>query len=662
MSDSPLVFALLLSPDGIIRDASDAFFGWANVLPEQVLGRNIADVKRLPSCDLLAKVDTPVAAGTSYDTVCRGTDFRIEIQSGKTDIILTAVNISEEKRLSQYVNKYISKDIGDLSEDERSTFAIPERRYMSVSFTDLRGFTAMSEKMKPEEVRETINAYLEAVMKAVEENKGTIDKIVGDEVMALYGAPRHYKDHALRAVKTALDQVKNLRALQEEYRKQGKVMPSCGIGVNTGEMVVGNIGSEARMNYTVLGSSVNLAARLCGAAQGGQVICTQATLKEILDALPDGWKKSEENPQPQPFPLNEGEGSAPPFPSETCAIGAAGGKAATGGKVAGGLGVPLTGKTEGVFELPEELRGVVVSIGPEDAPVYQFRYLYSVKVKGVDEPLPVIEAVSVADEARMKFSAKDILSNRKMDAGAEKVFGKYRLIERIGKGGMAEVWKARDMFGNDVAVKMLLAGESATAEQAIRFMRESEVMKSLDHPGICRIIEFGQYENISFIAMEYVNGASLGEILSSGVLRQGSGTSADTVAGLVESVVVGKHSPLPPTPSPLSQGSERGEGEQKHSIPITHALKIFTDVLDAVQYAHEHGIIHRDLKPGNIMLRRSGDAVVMDFGLARFGMNEGDITQSTDVVGTIDFMAPEQAEASKKADERSDIFSLGAVL
>ncbi|MEK6794696.1 MAG: protein kinase, partial [Spirochaetota bacterium] len=651
---------LHVSREGFVDYCNNAFIKFVGIPKEQVIGAAFESIVRLPGGEIFKNVELPGPKEKKQfsGTNSAGRTFEIKAVGvgGGADITMTEK--TELEQLRAYVGRYILKGMDDLTDDEKSTFAIPERRFMSVSFTDLRGFTAMSEKMRPEEVRETINAYLEAVMKAVEDNNGTIDKIVGDEVMALFGAPRHYKDHALRAVKTALDQKMNLRKLQEEYRRQGKVMPECGIGVNTGEMVVGNIGSETRMNYTVLGSSVNIAARLCGAAQSGQVICTPATLKEILENLPEGWESKKENPQPQPFPLKEGEGSAPPFPLQR-------------GKGAGGLGVPLHGKTEGIFELPEELRGVVVSVGPKDNPLYKFTYLYSIKVKGVDEPLPVIEVSGIEDEKALAFTAGDlsktILSDATDTGEKEKVFGRYRLFGLLGKGGMAQVYRARDNFGNDVAVKMLLAGEGATPEQLLRFMREAEVMKMLDHRNLCRVMDVGQYEGISYIAMELLPGVTLGDLMSASGVSTKDNTINELVSIAEAGVAAKRHSPPPPPPAPppLSQGSERGGGvsvKAVHGLSESHALALFDGVLAGVACAHEKGIIHRDLKPGNVMIKRNGDPVVMDFGLARFEQSEGDLTVTQQVVGTIDFMAPEQATLSKKADERSDIFSLGAIL
>jgi hypothetical protein len=290
-------------------------------------------------------------------------------------------------------------------------------------------------------------------------------------------------------------------------------MPECGIGVNSGDMVVGNIGSESRLNYTVLGSAVNLAARLCGAAQGGQVILTQATLKEILDSLPAGFVAKDE--RDEAYALVES----------------------------------LGGKTEGVFPLSTDLVGKVTLIGPEGSPQFKFRYLYAIKVKGVEEPLPVIEALSVAMEENAKFTQEDadriLLSNETAQNSGEKVFGKYRLLNLLGQGGMAQVWRARDPFGNDVAVKLLLQGENASAEQILRFMREGEVMKLLDHRNLCRVLEVGQYEDIHFIAMELLPGVTLGDLVSSRIEgRPDSDDVTQLVASAERSMIALKAHPI----------------------------------------------------------------------------------------------------------------------
>ena len=136
------------------------------------------------------------------------------------------------------------------------------RRNMTVLFSDIRGFTTMSEKGTPEDVVGQLNEYFTRMVAVVFEHRGTVDKFVGDMVMALYGAPLDDDDHADHAVQTALAMIGTLRAMNVEWQSQGKPTLDIGIGINTGDMVAGNIGSDTIMSYTVIGDAVNLGARL----------------------------------------------------------------------------------------------------------------------------------------------------------------------------------------------------------------------------------------------------------------------------------------------------------------------------------------------------------------------------------------------------------------
>src|SRR4029077_7873481 len=127
-------------------------------------------------------------------------------------------------RRSSDLQRYVLKDFDTLSDEELRTFKFPERRFMSVSFIDLRGFTQLVEALAPEEVRGMINAYFEEVIRVVEANGATVAQLVGDEVMAFYGAPRYFKDHAFRSIKTACEQVEKVDELCARYKRAGKRM------------------------------------------------------------------------------------------------------------------------------------------------------------------------------------------------------------------------------------------------------------------------------------------------------------------------------------------------------------------------------------------------------------------------------------------------------
>jgi adenylate cyclase len=127
-----------------------------------------------------------------------------------------------------------------------------------VLFSDIRSFTTYSEGHSPAETVNILKEYLTAMVDVIIKNKGTLDKFVGDEIMALYGSPLPLENHALHACKTALEMRERLSVLQEKWRKEGKEAFEIGIGVNTGGAIVGNLGSEQIFDYTAIGDTINL--------------------------------------------------------------------------------------------------------------------------------------------------------------------------------------------------------------------------------------------------------------------------------------------------------------------------------------------------------------------------------------------------------------------
>jgi adenylate cyclase len=162
-----------------------------------------------------------------------------------------------------------------------------EKRVLTVLFSDIRGFTGISEKLDPHVLLELLNEYLTPMTEViVSETQGTLDKYIGDAIMAFWGAPEEQPDHALRACRAALAMLDRLETLRERWRARGLPELDVGIGINTGPMSVGFVGSQDRFyNYTVLGDAVNLASRLEGAnrAYGTRVILGAATYDEVRD-------------------------------------------------------------------------------------------------------------------------------------------------------------------------------------------------------------------------------------------------------------------------------------------------------------------------------------------------------------------------------------------
>jgi len=156
-------------------------------------------------------------------------------------------------------------------------------RDVTLVFVDIRGFTAFSEANPPEIVVEMVNRYLELTSRSIQENNGTIDKYIGDATMAIFNAPNDVPDHALCAVKAAWGMKLGSVALREEILKDYGVDLQFGVGINSGPAVIGNMGSDFRMDYTAIGDTVNTAARLESASKGGQIIISDATYQRVKD-------------------------------------------------------------------------------------------------------------------------------------------------------------------------------------------------------------------------------------------------------------------------------------------------------------------------------------------------------------------------------------------
>ena len=186
----------------------------------------------------------------------------------------------EKRKMKKLFGQYVSKDVYDqLVADPALARLGGQRREMTVLFSDIRGFTTVSERGQPEEIVGMLNEYFTRMVDRVFAHQGTLDKFVGDMVMALFGAPLDDPRHADHAVETAIEMVEALGALNAQWRAQGRPELDIGIGINTGPMIAGNIGSDAIMSYTVIGDAVNLGSRLesLNKQYGTRIIISDAT-------------------------------------------------------------------------------------------------------------------------------------------------------------------------------------------------------------------------------------------------------------------------------------------------------------------------------------------------------------------------------------------------
>ena len=190
----------------------------------------------------------------------------------------------EKKRYRTTLMRYVAPQIVQaMTEDRRLAELHNEKRELTVLFSDVRGFTTMSEKLPVDELVATLNEFLNGMVEVIFRNQGTLDKFVGDCVMAFWGAPLHQENHAELCARTALEMQATLDQLNEQWKQQGRPELKIGVGINSGEMIFGNIGSERRMDFTVIGDNVNLAARLESVTKElkASIVISDATYQRI---------------------------------------------------------------------------------------------------------------------------------------------------------------------------------------------------------------------------------------------------------------------------------------------------------------------------------------------------------------------------------------------
>jgi serine/threonine protein kinase len=194
-------------------------------------------------------------------------------------------------------------------------------------------------------------------------------------------------------------------------------------------------------------------------------------------------------------------------------------------------------------------------------------------------------------------------------------FGEYELIEEIARGGMGVVYKARQVsLDRIVALKLILFGSLASAEQVRRFRIEASAAGSLQHPNIVAVHEVGLHEGQNFLVMDYVDGPNLARFI------------------------------------------------QDRPLPVKQAATYLKTIAEAIHYAHERGIMHRDLKPSNVLIGSDDRPRVTDFGLAKRFDSDSSLTLTGQVLGSPNYMPPEQAgQGTGKVGRRSDVYSLGAI-
>ena len=194
----------------------------------------------------------------------------------------------EKKKIRGAFQYYLTASvINEMLKDPTKLKLGGDKKDLTVLFSDIRGFTAISEKLTPEELVHLLNEYLTAMTDIVFKYDGLLDKYMGDAIMAVYGAPLDQPDHPVRACRTALDMMEELKKLQQQWSAEGRPVLRIGVGINSGDMVVGNMGSQMRFDYTVMGDSVNLGSRLesINKEYGTSIVISEYTYEAVKDVL-----------------------------------------------------------------------------------------------------------------------------------------------------------------------------------------------------------------------------------------------------------------------------------------------------------------------------------------------------------------------------------------
>jgi adenylate cyclase len=210
----------------------------------------------------------------------------------------------DKKELKSLFGRCVSPKVIEKLLNERILISKKvNRKYLTAFFSDIRDFTSLSEKYPEEELVPQLNEYFDEMVKVIQKYDGTLNKFIGDAIMAFWGDPLPVTDHALRATLTAIEMLEALEKLNEKWLKEGKPAFNIGIGINTGEMSVGGVGCLTMIDYTVIGDNVNLASRLEGVNKelGTKIIISDTTYQEVkdhIDVVPQGEKTVKGRHQP----------------------------------------------------------------------------------------------------------------------------------------------------------------------------------------------------------------------------------------------------------------------------------------------------------------------------------------------------------------------------
>lgn len=264
-------------------------------------------VQEVPFIRFYAGVPLTDPDGYNVGTFCLADTQPKDMEPKQMALLLKLANIAKDqltlrhanqllekiKKQLELRNKFIRKTFSFYMSDEvvNTILESPSNKLggnetkITILFSDLRNFTPLSEQQPAEQLVALLNTYFTKMVNVIEKHKGTVDSFIGDAVMVMFGAPYSTGDDSLRAINCALEMQRELTKLNRTNKKLGLPHLEMGVGINTGTAVVGNMGSKKRMQYSAIGSSVNLSSRIQGLSLGGQILISEATYLEVAEHI-----------------------------------------------------------------------------------------------------------------------------------------------------------------------------------------------------------------------------------------------------------------------------------------------------------------------------------------------------------------------------------------
>lgn len=265
-------------------------------------------VQKAPFIRFYAGVPLTDPRGFNVGTFCLADTTPKELSPEQFEFLMGLANIAKDQltlRQSNFLLQKIKKQLELRNNFIRKVFSFymsddvfntilksptqqrlgGQQTKVTTLFSDLRNFTPLSESLPGDQIVTLLNNYFTKMVRVIEKHKGTIDSFIGDAIMVLFGAPYSSGDDSLRAIVCALEMQRELKKVNNLHKKQGLPHIEMGIGINTGTAVVGNIGSKKRMQYSAIGSSVNLSSRIQGLSLGGQILISESTYLEVADKI-----------------------------------------------------------------------------------------------------------------------------------------------------------------------------------------------------------------------------------------------------------------------------------------------------------------------------------------------------------------------------------------